>query len=165
MRQEGWNPSIYGIKEHGIENAESVYWNLPAPALYEHAIRRQEGLVSHHGPLVVNTGKYTGRSPNDKFIVREPGSKEHIGWGSVNRGMDEEQFDRIHQRVLAYLQGRDLFVQDCYAGADPSYRKPIRVISEFAWHSLFARNMFIRPDWTKVHQHVPEFTIIAAPHF
>ena len=129
MKQEGWNPSVYGIEEHGIENANCVYWNLPAAALYEHAIQRREGMVAHHGPLVVSTGKYTGRSPNDKFIVREPSSQEHIWWGAVNRGIDAEQFDRIHQRVLAYLQGRDLFVQDCYAGADPTYRKPIRVIS------------------------------------
>ncbi|MBI2818039.1 MAG: phosphoenolpyruvate carboxykinase [Acidobacteria bacterium] len=165
MRQEGWNPSTYGIEEHGIENAGCVYWNLPASQLAEHAIRRAEGVVAHHGPLVVNTGKYTGRSPNDKFIVREPTSQDHIWWGAVNRGIDEPQFERIHQRVLAYLQNRDLFVQDCFAGADPTYRKPIRVISEFAWHSMFVRNMFIRPDWTKVQHHVPEYTIIAAPQF
>ena len=155
MRQEGWNPSTYGIEEQGIEHAHSVYWNLPAPALYEHAVRRGEGVVSHLGPLCVSTGKYTGRSPNDKFVVREPSSEEHVWWGAVNRAIEPEQFDRLHRRVLAYLQGRDLFVQDCFAGADPIYRKPIRVISEYAWHSLFARNMFIRPDWSKVNQHVP----------
>jgi phosphoenolpyruvate carboxykinase (ATP) len=165
MRQEGWNPSSYGIEEHGIENAGCVYWNLPASQLYEHAIRRGEGVVAHHGPLVVNTGKYSGRSPNDKFIVREPSSQEHVWWGTINRGIEAVQFDRLQNRVLAYLQNRDLFVQDCFAGADPSYRKPIRVISEFAWQSLFVRNMFIRPDWSKVNQHVPEYTVIAAPQF
>jgi phosphoenolpyruvate carboxykinase (ATP) len=165
MRQEGWNPSAYGIEEHGVEHAHTVYWNLPAPALYEQAVRRGEGVVAHLGPLCVNTGKYTGRSPNDKFVVREPSSEEHVWWGAVNRPIEPEQFDRLHRRVLGYLQGRDLFVQDCFAGADPVYRKPIRVISEYAWHSLFARNMFIRPDWSKVNQHVPEYTIIAAPNF
>ncbi|MBI3894806.1 MAG: phosphoenolpyruvate carboxykinase [Acidobacteria bacterium] len=165
MQQEGWNPSSYGMEEHGIYNAKSVYWNLPSAALYEHAIRRKEGEVAHLGPLVVNTGRYTGRSPNDKFIVQEPGSEDHIWWGPVNRPFEAEQFDRIYQRVLAFLQGRELFVQDCFVGADPSYRKPLRVITELAWHSLFSRNMFVRPDWSKVHQHVPEYTIISVPNF
>jgi len=165
MRQEGWNPSSYGVEEHGIQNASCVYWNLSGGALYEHAVRRNEGVVAHLGPLVVNTGRYTGRSPNDKFIVREPTSQDHIGWGQVNRPFEPESFDRIHQRMLAYLQGRDLYVQDCFAGADPNYRRPIRVLTELAWHSLFARNMFIRPDWSQVHQHVPEYTLIAAPRF
>ena len=165
MRQEGWNPSTYGVEEQGLHNVRSVYWNLPTAALYEHAIRRNEAAAAHLGPLVVSTGHYTGRSPNDKFIVREPGSEDHVWWGPVNRPIAAEQFDRIYQRVMAFLQGRDLFVQDCFAGADPSYRKPIRVITELAWHSLFARNMFIRPDWSKVQQHVPEYTIIAVPNF
>ena len=165
MRHEGWNPSSYGVEEHGIENARSVYWNLPASQLYEHAIRRSEGVVAHRGPLVVSTGRYTGRSPNDKFIVREQSSQDKIWWGKVNQPFDEERFNQIYLRVLAYLQGKELFVQDCFAGADPNYRKPIRVISEFAWQSLFARNMFLRPDPAKLAQHVPEYTIIAAPNF
>jgi phosphoenolpyruvate carboxykinase (ATP) len=165
MGQEGWNPSTYGIEEHGITNAGTVYWNLPAPALYEQAVRRGEGVVAHLGPLVARTGKYTGRSPNDKFVVKEPSSQDHVWWGPVNRPIEPEQFDRLHKRVLAFLQGRDLFIQDCYAGADPVYRKPIRVISEFAWHSLFARNMFVRPDWSKAAAHVPEYTVLAAPNF
>ncbi len=165
MHQEGWNPSNYGLENHGIENARNVYWNLPAPALYEHAIRRGEGVISHLGPLVVSTGKYTGRSPNDKFIVKEPGSEGNIWWGEVNKSIEQEAFNRLRARVMGYLQQRDLFVQDCYAGADPNYRKPIRVISEYAWHSMFCRNMFIRPDWSKTKDHVPEYTIIAAPNF
>ena len=165
MGQEGWNPSTYGIEEHGITHAASVYWNLPAPALYEHAVQRNEGLVAHRGPLVVNTGRYTGRSPNDKFVVREPSSQDQIWWGPVNQPFEEEQFERVYQRVLAYLQGKDLFVQDCFAGTDPNYRKPIRVISELAWQSLFVRNMFLRPDPAALAQHVPEYTIIAAPRF
>ncbi len=158
-------PATYGIEEHGITNANIVYWNLPAGALYEHALQRSEGKTAHLGPLVVSTGHYTGRSPNDKFIVQEPGSQSNIWWGAVNRPFEQDRFDRLYQRVMGFLQGKDLFVQDCFAGADPSYRKPIRVISEYAWHSLFARNMFIRPDWSKVREHVPEYTIIAAPNF
>src|SRR3990172_4470386 len=165
MRHEGWNPSSYGVEEHGIENARSVNWNLPASQLYEHAIRRSEGVVAHRGPLVVSTGRYTGRSPNDKFIVREQSSQDKIWWGKVNQPFDEERFNQIYLRVLAYLQGKELFVQDCFAGADPNYRKSIRVISEFAWQSLFARNMFLRPDPAKLAQHVPEYTIIAVPNF
>jgi phosphoenolpyruvate carboxykinase (ATP) len=165
MRQEGWNPSTYGIEEHGIQHARTVYWNLPPAQLYEHAVQRGEGVVADHGPLVVNTGRYTGRSPNDKFVVKEPGSQDHIWWGPINKPIEPEHFDRMHRRLLGYMQGRDLFVQDCFAGADPSYRKPIRVISEFAWQMLFVQNMFVRPDWSKVHQHVPEYTIIAMPRF
>ncbi len=165
MRQEGWNPSFYGIEEHGIQNARCVYWNLPASQLYEQAVEHHEGLVAHRGPLVVHTGKYTGRSPSDKFVVQEPSSQDHIWWGKVNQPFEEESFERIYQRMLAYLQGRDLFVQDCYAGADSNYRKPIRVISELAWQSLFVRNMFIRPDPKALAQHIPEYTVIALPRF
>src|SRR5436309_633502 len=137
MQQEGWNPSTYGVEEHGIHNAKTIYWNLPTPSLYEHAIRRNEAVIAHHGALVANTGRYTGRSPNDKLVVQEPTSQEHIWWGAVNRPCEPEQFDRIYRRLLAYVQGKDLFVQDCFAGADPHYRKPVRVIGELAWHSLF----------------------------
>src|SRR4051812_15602679 len=98
MQQEGWNPSIYGVEEHGIMNANRVYWNLPTPALYEHAVRRNEAVISHLGPLVAHTGKYTGRSPNDKFVVREPSSDENIWWGPVNRPFEQDQFDRVYQR-------------------------------------------------------------------
>src|SRR5438477_3555301 len=146
MGQEGWNPSAFGIENHGIRNARNVYWNLPPEALYEHAVKRGEAVISQDGPLVASTGKYTGRSPNDKFVVREPSSEANVWWGAVNRAVEIDQFDRLHRRVLGYLQGRDLFVQDLSAGADPAYRKPIRVISEYAWHSLFVRNMFIRTD-------------------
>ncbi|OFV97402.1 MAG: phosphoenolpyruvate carboxykinase (ATP) [Acidobacteria bacterium RIFCSPLOWO2_12_FULL_54_10] len=165
MGQEGWNPSTYGLEEHGIQNVKSVYWNLPAGQLYEHAVRRSEALVAHHGALVVNTGRYTGRSPNDKFVVQDPSSDPYIWWGKVNRPFDAERFEHLQRRMQAYLQGRELYVQDCFVGADPSYRKPVRIVTELAWHSLFVRNMFVRPDWSKVHQHVPEYTIICAPNF
>ena len=154
-----------GLESLGIKNVSTVYWNLSTPRLVEEAIGRREARLGHLGPLVVRTGQHTGRSPNDKFIVREPSSMEKVGWGNVNRPLEPEQFDRLHRRLLAYLQGKDLFVQDCFAGADPAYRMPLRVITETAWHSLFARNMFIQPDAEQLSQHEPQFTVINAPNF
>jgi phosphoenolpyruvate carboxykinase (ATP) len=150
----------------GLENLGNVYWDLPAPALYEEAIRRHEGILSHLGPLVVRTGQYTGRLPKDKFFVREPSSESKICWGKVNRSIEQEDFAAIKERLCAYLQGKDLFIQNCYAGADDRYRVPIRIISEHAWPALFARNMFIRElDAAKLAAHKPEFTVIHAPNF
>ncbi|HEX6384158.1 MAG TPA: phosphoenolpyruvate carboxykinase (ATP) [Anaerolineae bacterium] len=158
--------SQYGVENHGIKNPGTVYWNLSAPMLYEQAVRRREAVITHLGPLVVHTGDHTGRSPNDKFIVREPGSQDDIWWGKVNRPISQEQFDALHRRMLAYIQNRDIFVFDGYVGADPKYRMPIRIITEYAWHNLFARNMFIRElDLEKLAGHVPHFTVIDMPRF
>ncbi|MGE0449096.1 MAG: phosphoenolpyruvate carboxykinase [Vicinamibacterales bacterium] len=149
------------LDSEGIQEARP-HWNLSEAVLYEHAVRREEGLLSAEGPLVCRTGHHTGRSPNDKFIVREPSSEAHIAWGGPNRPMDEVHFDRLHQDMLASLRGAELFVQDCYAGADARHRLPIRVVTEYAWHSLFARNLFIQDD---VSEHRPELTVIDAPSF
>jgi phosphoenolpyruvate carboxykinase (ATP) len=157
--------SHVGLDRHGIENVNVVYWNLPTPLLYEEALRRREGRLAHLGPLVVRTGQHTGRSPRDKFIVREPSSESHVWWGDANRPLDPEKFAALRSRLLSYLQDRDLFVQDCFVGADPRYRVPIRVITETAWHSLFARNMFIQAMPEELAAHVPEFTVIQAPSF
>ena len=165
MDDHGETASHHGLEEHGIINTEAVWWNQSTPALYEHAVQRREGRVAHLGPLVVRTGQYTGRSPNDKYIVREPGSEKDIWW-DVAKPFEPENYERLKARLTAYLQGRDLFVQDCYAGAHPDYRIPIRVVNTRAWHNLFARNMFIRePDREKLANHVPEFTVIDAPLF
>ena len=104
-----------------------------------------EGLIGAGGAFVARTGPFTGRTPKDKYIVEEASSKADIWWGNINQPVSPERFDSLHQRLLAYLQGRELFVQDLYAGADPAYRLPVRVVTDSAWHSLFARNMFIRP--------------------
>ena len=158
--------SEHGVDNHGIRNAGTIYWNLTTPMLYERIVRRHEGALAHLGPVIVRTGDHTGRSPMDKFIVEEPSSKDVIWWGKVNRPMAEDCFDRVHRRMLAYIQNRDIFVFDGYAGADPEYRMPVRVITDYAWHSLFARNMFIREfDPEKLRQHVPEFTVIDMPGF
>ena len=157
--------SHYGLDNHGFENLEREYWNLTTPALYEQAIRYREGIVAHLGPIVVRTGDHTGRSPNDKFIVKEETTQDEIWWGSVNQACTEENFDDLHRRMMNYLQNKSVFVQDCYIGADPDYRLPIRIITEHAWHSLFVRNMMIRilePE--DLQYHVPEYTIIDAPN-
>ena len=156
----------YGLEHHGIKNAARIYWNATTPVLYEEIVRRREGLIAHRGPIVVRTGHYTGRSPNDKFIVRQAPSEDKIWWGSVNAAMKPEKFNLLFLRLLAYLQGREIFVQDCCVGADPEHRVPIRVVTENAWHSLFARNMFIQVQEPEaLADHVPEYTIISAPHF
>ena len=125
MQTQGKFQSQYGLENHGIQNINAVYWNLSTPLLYEEAIRRREARLAHLGPLVVRTGQHTGRSPNDKFVVHEPTSADKIWWGKVNRPMDPTQFQALHRRLLAYLQDKDLFVQDFFAGADPEYRLPI----------------------------------------
>jgi len=153
-----------GLEGHGITNVARVYWNLSTPVLYEEAVSRREALISVDGPLVCRTGQHTGRSPNDKFIVREPSSEDKVWWSKVNRPIDATHFDALHQRMLKYCEGKDLFVQDCYAGADPRYRLPVRIITEQAWHSLFARHMFIdAPGAAGGPVHTPEFTVIDMP--
>jgi len=156
----------YGLEHLGLANLAAVYWNLPAPALYEEITFRREAHVTQAGPVAVNTGKHTGRSASDKFIVREAGSEGHIWWGEHNRPFSADKFEALWGRVQGYLQGRDLFVQDCYAGADPDYQLPVRIVTELAWHSLFARNMFLLPASLEAYRrHVPEFTVVAAPGF
>lgn len=153
------------LEAHGIENPGHVYWNLSTPRLYEEAVKRQEGRIAHLGPLVVRTGHHTGRSPLDRFLVKEPSSQEKVWWGEVNRPISQEHYELLRHQMLAYLQGRDLFVQDCDVGADPAYRMPIRVITEAAWHNLFAHNMFIQPADERGPAFEPEFTVIQAPGF
>jgi len=137
--------------------------NLTPAALYEEAVLRGEGVIAEAGPLACRTGQHTGRSPNDKFIVSEPSSADAIAWGAVNRPMTPEHFDALEKDFLASLHGRDLFVQDCYAGADVRYRLAIRVVTEQAWHSLFARNLFIDDPDLSAPSHVAEFTVVDLP--
>ncbi len=157
--------SRHGLDRAGIANLSVAHWNLGVPALYEEAIRRREGMVTEGGALAVRTGVYTGRSPKDKFFADEPGSRENIAWGSVNVAMTEARFDALYRRFQAYFQGREAYVVDSYVGADPQYRLKVRVVTENAWHSLFARNMFIRPQPAELADFEPEFTILQAPNF
>jgi phosphoenolpyruvate carboxykinase (ATP) len=156
----------HGLEALGIVRSGGVHWNLSPAVLYEEALRRGEGVLAAEGPLVARTGQHTGRSPNDKFVVREPSSEAHVHWGAVNRPIDEDKFDLLHRDMMAYLQDKDLFVLDAWAGADPGYRLPIRVVNEFAWHNLFSRNMFLPEDDADGRAaHRPEFTVIDAPNF
>ncbi len=158
--------SDYGLESHGLSNLHQVYWNLPAEALYEEIVFRREGRISHLGPVVVNSGKHTARAAQDKYIVCEPTTEDHIWWGEYNRPISPDKFNELFNRLQGFLQGRDVFVQDCYAGADPEYRMSVRIITEYAWHSLFARNMFIRPQSREEYrQHVPNFTVLCVPSF
>jgi phosphoenolpyruvate carboxykinase (ATP) len=153
-----------GLEGHGIQNVARVYWNLSVPALYEEAVRRREALMAVDGPLVCRTGQHTGRSPNDKFIVRESSSEDKVWWSKVNRPIEPHFFDALHRRMAHYVEGRELFVQDCYAGADPRYRLRARIITEQAWHSLFAKHLFIDvPDVVDGPAHTPDFTVIDMP--
>jgi phosphoenolpyruvate carboxykinase (ATP) len=158
--------SDYGLNNLGLTNLRKAYWNLPCEALYEEIIFRNEAKISRGGPVVVNTGKHTARAASDKFIVREPVSENNIWWGEYNRPFNPAQFDDLFARLQGFLQGRDVFVQDCYGGADPDFRLPVRIITEYAWHSLFVRNMFIKPKTSdEYRRHVPDFTVITVPSF
>jgi phosphoenolpyruvate carboxykinase (ATP) len=145
--------------------SDKVHRNLHSGILVEHAVRRGEGLLADNGALVAYTGKYTGRTPKDKFTVKDPVTTELVNWGDVNQPFDSEKFDALFDRVTASLRNKELFVQDLYAGADSKYRLPIRVINEYAWHNLFVRALFVRPSAEELKTHRAEFTIVAAPEF
>jgi len=156
----------FKLSNQGISNLRLAYWNLTTEALYEEAVFRGEGATVMGGPFVAYTGKHTARSASDKFLVRHVDSENNVWWGVYNRPFDIEKFDALYARMLGYLQGRDVFVQDVYAGADEQYRLPVRFITERAWHSMFIRNMFILPQSLEEYKRfVPEFTIIGAPGF
>ncbi len=158
--------SDYGLKNHGLTNLRKAYWNLPPEALYEEIAFRGEGRIVNGGAVQVLSGKHTARAAQDKYIVREAESEGHIWWGEYNRPISPDKFEELFERMQGFAQGRDLFVQDCYAGADPEYRLPVRIITEYAWHSLFARNMFILPESAEEYKtFVPEFTLLALPSF
>jgi len=144
---------------------KNVHRNLHHPQLVEAALRRGEAELAARGSLVAGTGKRTGRSPKDKFIVRDAASENRVDWGSVNQPISPDIFDALYERVIEYLQGKELFVQDLFCGADPKYRLPIQVINEYAWHNLFVRQLFIRPTVEELKMHNPEFTIVSAPSF
>jgi phosphoenolpyruvate carboxykinase (ATP) len=165
MQNAGVRPSRYELSKHGLQKVQTAFWNLGTAQLIEKAIERHEGMLATGGAFVVRTGQFTGRSPKDKYIVRESGTESTVNWGSVNQPMTPEQFDGLFHRMLHFWESQDVFVQDCYAGADKTYTMPIRVVAQRAWHALFARQLFVRPDPLKTEDHVPEFTLFFAPTF
>ncbi len=156
--------STFGLKHFGLDNT-SANWNLSPAEIYEHAIRRMEGHLTVEGPLRAVTVPHTGRSPRDKFIVREPSTEGDIWWGPVNVAFDPEKFDALREKMLAYLRSQELYVRDLHAGADPKYRIRVRFISASAWHSLFVHNLLIRPTAAELEDFVPDFTVLHAPEF
>ncbi len=155
-----------GLEYLGFYNIAKTHWHHPTSMLYEHAVSRGEGIIAHLGPLVVSTGKITGRSPNDRFIVKDDFTENTINWGNINVPFSEGKFEIMHERVKAYLQNQEIFVQDAYAGADPENRMSVRVITKYAWQSLFARNMFIPiRDKQELANFKPDFTVIDLPRF
>jgi len=164
MTNNGRQSSGDGLEQHGLRNLKAAHWNLSAPELYERAILRNEGRIAKGGPLVALTGQHTGRSAADKFIVRDAASDTQVWWDN-NKAMSPAAFDALFQAMIAYAQGRELFAQDLFGGADPTHRLPVRVVTELAWHSLFIRNLLIEPAADERGGFAPEYTIIDFPGF
>ena len=165
MIDTGFQVQEKNLEMHGITNVKRIYWNLSPAQLIEQSVIRGEGKLADLGPLVVLTGKHTGRSPKDKYVVREPSSMDHVWWGNVNQPYEEEKFGKLLDKYLGYLQQRELFVQDLFAGADSKHRIAIRVITDTAWQNLFAQNMFLRPAEEELLNYQPEWTILGIPSF
>ncbi|HLZ56791.1 MAG TPA: phosphoenolpyruvate carboxykinase (ATP) [Ktedonosporobacter sp.] len=153
------------LEDYGLVNLGKINWNLSPAVLVEHALARQEGKLASNGAFAATTGSHTGRSPKDKFIVANEESSTKIWWGDTNHPMSPENFEVIRRSLADYLQGRDVYVLDAAAGADPHYRMPIQVITELAWHNLFARQLFLRANESDRISERPGFTILCVPHF
>src|SRR5688572_23235406 len=153
------------LARHGIDAAEQVHSNLSPAVLLEHAVRKGEGRLTKEGSFVGLTSPHTGRSPDDKFVVREPTTEGQIWWGKVNVALEPEKFERLHQDVREHLGSQELYVSDLWAGADPSHRLNVRFISPNAWHSVFVNNMFIIPPTDARENFEPGFTVLHAPEF
>jgi len=158
--------SSVGLGKQGLRPKGEVHWNLLAPELIQAAIRRGEGELADMGPFVAVTSPHTGRSPNDKFVVKDPRSEKDVDWGKVNQPISPEKYQLLLADVRNYLNGsKELFVEDLYCGADPAYRLSVRYVSPNAWHMAFVRNMFIRPELTDLPTFDPNFTVLHAPEF
>lgn len=153
------------LKALGIINTKNVYRNLNAAKLTEHALKNGEGTLTSTGAISTFSGKYTGRSPKDRFIADEPAVHEDIEWGKVNMPISPEKFENIHKKMVAYLQNKDLYVFDGFAGADKEYRLNVRVVNEYAYQNLFIKNLLIEPEKDELENFIPEFSMIAAPGF
>ncbi|HKQ47083.1 MAG TPA: phosphoenolpyruvate carboxykinase (ATP) [Phycisphaerae bacterium] len=156
-------PSEFGLEHHGLAPARPAHWNNCVPQLVEMAVARQEGQLTSTGALAALTGKRTGRSPNDKFIVRDSSTEKTVDWGKVNKPVTPDAFDRLRKKTIEHLNHHELFITDALAGADPDYALPIRVVGTKAWHALFARQLFRRPTRQELPKAKPEYVILSAP--
>ena len=163
MTQGRVNPART-LQDQGITGLGNVWYNLMEPALVAAAVTRGEGHLGQGGAFLCTTGQFTGRSPKDKFVVRSP-SVEHAIWWDNNAPMTPAAFDQLHADILAHMQGRDYFVQDLYAGADPIHRVDVRMVTERAWHGLFIRHLLRRPERSELDTFSPDWTVINCPSF
>jgi phosphoenolpyruvate carboxykinase (ATP) len=164
VQETGVRNGAHGADKFGFKELAAVHWNLDAPVLYEHAIAAREGTIVQGGPFCAETGHHTGRSPKDKHTVVDP-TTENTVWWEGNRKQTPQQFETLYQDFLAHARGKKLFAQDLYGGADPKYRIKVRVFTELAWHSLFIRQLLIRPERSALASFAPEMTIVDLPSF
>lgn len=165
MKKTNLNSLLQDLNERGISNAKGVLWNLEPAELVEEAVKNGEGVLTDTGALMCDTGRFTGRSPKDRFIVKDENTKNEIWWGDINISFDPQKFDRLYDKMVSFLSGKRLYIRDACAGADPQYSLNIRVIDTQAWHNLFCYNMFLRPDRNALHNFQQDFTILAVPEF
>lgn len=165
MKELGVKSDAYGLENHGLKDLHRVFWNLTAPDVIEHAVRNREGFLTENGSLMCDTGRFTGRSPKDRFVVLDDTTKDTIWWGDINMPFPPESFDHLYNKMTKYLEGRNIYVRDCYAGVPSKYRLKLRVVNTWAWHNLFCYNLFIRPDRSELPDFVPEFTILNIPDY
>lgn len=153
------------MQQVGLNQVQKSYWQLSVPELVEHAIRNQEGVLSTEGALVCRTGKFTGRSPKDKFIVKDPATQDNVWWGAINKPMSPQHFDQLYKKVIAFLNEKQVYIRDAYAGALPAYRLSLRIVTTQAWQNIFANNLFLRPTLEELSSFSPDFLIIQVPEF
>jgi phosphoenolpyruvate carboxykinase (ATP) len=164
MTETGKRAKNATITDLGIKNAKA-FWNLSSKELSKIAVEKGQAKITSQGAIAINTGEFTGRSPLDRFIVKDNLTKEHVWWGDINQSFDENKFDLLHQKMLKHLQGKELYVRDAYACAEEKYRMNIRVVNEYSWSNLFAYNMFLRPNDIEIENFEPEWVILNAPSF
>ncbi|PKQ70632.1 phosphoenolpyruvate carboxykinase (ATP) [Raineya orbicola] len=165
MEEIGKKSSKSGLQAIGIHKVAKAYWNLSPAELVEQALARKEGTLADNGALMCDTGKFTGRSPKDKFTVLDAKTKDSVWWGDINQPFDEAKFDALHAKMIKFLENKEVFVRDAYAGADENYRLNLRVVNTMAWHNLFCYNLFLRPSAAELETFEPNFTIINIPEF
>ncbi|MBX3164326.1 MAG: phosphoenolpyruvate carboxykinase (ATP) [Bacteroidetes bacterium] len=165
MNEIGIKAENASVAELGLSNVEMAYWNLHPSELVEDTIVRGEGFLTDVGALAVDTGEFTGRSPKDKFVVYDENTKDSVWWGDVNNRFEADKFDALHNRMLAYLGGKEIWVRDAYACAEPTFRINIRVVNEYPWSNLFSYNLFLRPTLEEIQKFKHEWVIINAPGF
>ncbi len=165
MNELGIKPADQSVSQLGLGNVAMAYWNLQPSELVEETIIRGEGILADTGALAVDTGEFTGRSPKDKFVVYDENTKDSVWWGDVNNRFEADKFDSLYNRMTAYLSGKDIFVRDSYACADPTYRINIRVVNEYAYSNLFAYNLFLRPEASELESFKHDWLILNAPGF